>query len=275
MMTEMKELELVLPAPTSTNPKPSWADLSEDVEDGSTGVDTDSQGHSDAPGSSNDADSASSGLHGSPKGWQSGEGQQRRKPTASSGGAQWYGWAPPTRNNVKEQWHTDISSYAPSSGTASSRQQKKQQQQKRQQNAAVGGGGGGGFGVPVDFPTDAFCVVVEGMPARLCNEVCLEGVLDQADLQGQVVSQRTQSGPKAGVAVIVLTSWLACVQCYNHFATSSWSKNALTVTCHYPNEDQPGASDPAKEEEDTSSAEAQPEGPKSSDGCRSPAHELF
>lgn len=74
----------------------------------------------------------------------------------------------------------------------------------------------------------AFCVEVYGMPVALCNNDCLDAMLNQAGLKNFiVVCEANKEG--GGRAVIKLSTWNQAVKCQTHFAKSTWSRGAMTV----------------------------------------------
>lgn len=248
-VTPAKDIGCLSPATTaaSASIKPSWADLSEDV--CSTGLESDSQGPDDAPLAHHDVDSDSAECTSSRRR------DGRRRDRKSQGGRNRRGqWTPTARGAaVNERWLEDS---APK--TRSSRKEGKDKCKRSEAPSSF----------PWDVPSEAYCVMVEGMPARLCNQVCLDAILHQAGLQGEVVSQRTRVGSKGGAALIEFTNWFACCHCFNHFAASSWSGEALTVTVHCPDE-QIGGAGAAPDEDGCSSTAATdtkvPEEPSSED----------
>lgn len=115
-----------------------------------------------------------------------------------------------------------------------------------------------GFTMPPQgcSPMDAYSVLLEGMPANLCNDVCLDAMLHQAGLQGAVLQCDLNA---KGAATIVLSHWHAAIMCYNHFATSRWSSGTLTVTMKLPNGSELSPGSLAEQQQNGSAAnEAQP-----------------
>lgn len=79
------------------------------------------------------------------------------------------------------------------------------------------------------YPTGSFSVEVDGMPAQLCNDACLDAMLHQGGFQNYVTEVETRHKNNKGLAIIKLSTWPAAVKCYNHFSMSSWSTGALKV----------------------------------------------
>mmetsp|Transcript_44651 Transcript_44651/g.112224 ORF Transcript_44651/g.112224 Transcript_44651/m.112224 type:complete len:281 (+) Transcript_44651:71-913(+) len=187
--------------------KPSWADLSEDIDSNDWDTASSLEAREDEPAWQNV-------YHDSriAEPWQrysQGHNRHRRERTGR------WGWTS-EQNGANAKW---FSGSAPMEKMSASTVNNK---------------------ICGEFPqgyssSDSFSVVVEGLPVKLCSDACLDAILHQAGLQDAIVSYRTHQGAaEAGVAVIKLSSWLAAVRCYNHFATSSWSSSSMTVKMIYP-----------------------------------------
>lgn len=97
--------------------------------------------------------------------------------------------------------------------------------------------------VPCMSPSSAqtSTVLLHSMPNNLCNEACIEAILDQAGLEDQLVSCDVQQGSHGGEAVLHLSSWNAANQAVRHFQGCRWG-SSLTAelgpapgqVCNYP-----------------------------------------
>lgn len=68
---------------------------------------------------------------------------------------------------------------------------------------------------------------ISGLPKALCNDSCVEAMLEQAGLANVVSSFQTD---EVGAVRVFLASWPAAMHCFEHFKKSCWSGDPLQIS---------------------------------------------
>eukprot|EP00438_Fugacium_kawagutii_P023313 Skav226994 [mRNA] locus=scaffold4219:4998:17109:- [translate_table: standard] len=93
----------------------------------------------------------------------------------------------------------------------------------------MGGGlsGNGDFVCPQPNYSIAFPVVdIAGLPKALCNNDCVEAMLQQAGLSNGVAGFMTDENSTLRV---MLANWPSAMHCMDHFKKSSWAGGSLQI----------------------------------------------
>jgi len=85
-------------------------------------------------------------------------------------------------------------------------------------------------------------VVLTGLPQELCNEECMEVVLDQAGLNDTFLKCEVERGFCQGEARITFNSWESAEQCVAHFSHCNWNYVYIGVSAHFDDSMQSGQS---------------------------------
>jgi len=88
----------------------------------------------------------------------------------------------------------------------------------------------GGFSPLPLQAEEKYAVTIKGLPNELCNEACMNAVLQQAGLSSQVKEYEACMGTKLGEATVKVAGYQAALRCYDHFSKCVWSTGALAVT---------------------------------------------
>lgn len=95
-------------------------------------------------------------------------------------------------------------------------------------NEAMSGGLGNGEFVPQPNYSIAFPVIdIAGLPKALCNNVCVEAMLQQAGLTNGVSGFMTD---ETSTVRVMLANWPSAMHCMEHFKKSSWAGGSLQIT---------------------------------------------
>jgi hypothetical protein len=78
---------------------------------------------------------------------------------------------------------------------------------------------------------EVFVVVMSGIPAKLCNDACLDAILWASGVQRSAIGYHTE---KNGKVVMNFPTLEAATHCYNHFKACSWSTGKLRVDVVLP-----------------------------------------
>lgn len=74
----------------------------------------------------------------------------------------------------------------------------------------------------------AFPVIdIAGLPKALCNNVCVEAMLQQAGLSNGVSGFMTD---ETSTVRVMLANWPSAMHCMDHFKKSSWAGGSLQIT---------------------------------------------
>lgn len=88
----------------------------------------------------------------------------------------------------------------------------------------------GGFSPQQQQTEEKYAVTIKGLPNELCNEACMNAVLQQAGLSSHVKEYEACMGTKLGEATVKVSGYQAAMRCYDHFSKCVWSTGALAVT---------------------------------------------
>lgn len=92
----------------------------------------------------------------------------------------------------------------------------------------INGATNGDFVCPTPSYSIAFPVIdIAGLPKALCNNVCVEAMLQQAGLTHGVTGFMTD---ETSTIRVMLANWPAAMHCMDHFKKSSWAGGSLQIT---------------------------------------------
>ncbi|CAK9012320.1 Glycerophosphoinositol permease 1 (Glycerophosphodiester transporter GIT1) [Durusdinium trenchii] len=91
----------------------------------------------------------------------------------------------------------------------------------------INGATNGDFVCPTPSYSIAFPVIdIAGLPKALCNNVCVEAMLQQAGLTHGVTGFMTD---ETSTIRVMLANWPAAMHCMDHFKKSSWAGGSLQI----------------------------------------------
>jgi len=77
--------------------------------------------------------------------------------------------------------------------------------------------------------SDTVQVLLHNLPNTLCNEMCMEAMLEQAWLGESVLKIEVQPGSPCGSARLHFSAWVAANQCVRHFQGCRWDQTGVPV----------------------------------------------
>jgi len=87
--------------------------------------------------------------------------------------------------------------------------------------------GGGDFVCPPNYSIAYPVIDIAGLPKALCNNVCVEAMLQQAGLTNGVSGFMTD---ETSTVRVMLANWPSAMHCMDHFKKSSWAGGSLQIT---------------------------------------------